>query len=271
MCLTKEDILIAINNSGYLFEQEIASILENNKFYIQTNVAFNDEDEEKSREIDVVGYRRFFHDEERKISIGVRVLCECKNNTNPFVFICRNKNEVDKQYSPPNFIFPKKEYQKPIVGKTNSYYIYTGFQFFDLAKIHPYSQKNTKAVQFCKIIRKGKEWCAFHDGIYDSILLPMIKCIEFYRKQDNFNNSEWQYYTILFPIIVLNSDLYSIDSHISPNDVNEVEFIHFTRDINYKKIKNNYLIDFVTKKGLTKYIEENINAFVDEFKKAIVC
>lgn len=65
MCLTTKDILTAVNDSGYLFEQEVASILGNNKFYIQTNVAFNDEDEGKSREIDVVGYRRFFHDEER--------------------------------------------------------------------------------------------------------------------------------------------------------------------------------------------------------------
>ena len=132
------------------------------------------------------------------------------------------------------------------------------------------SQKDTKAVQFCKIIRKGKEWCAFHDGIYDSILLPIIKCLEFYKKQDGYNNSEWQYYTIFFPIVVLNSDLYSINSHINPDDINKVEYIHFTRDINCKKIKNNYLIDFVTKKGLTEYIEKNINAFVDEFKKAIM-
>lgn len=166
--------------------------------------------------------------------------------------------------------FQKKEYQRPIEGKPNSYHVYNGFQFFDLQKAYPYSQKDTKAVQFCKIIRKGKEWCAFHDGIYDSILLPIIKCLEFYKKQDGYSNSEWQYYTIFFPIVVLNSDLYSINSHINPDDINKVEYIHFTWDVNYKKIKNNYLIDFVTKKGLTEYIEKNINVFVDEFKKAIM-
>lgn len=48
---TKEEIIKAITDSGYLFEQEIASVFENNNFYIQTNVAFNDLDEDKSREI----------------------------------------------------------------------------------------------------------------------------------------------------------------------------------------------------------------------------
>ncbi len=41
---TKEEILKAVNDSGYLFEQEIGTILERNNFYIQPNVAFIDID-----------------------------------------------------------------------------------------------------------------------------------------------------------------------------------------------------------------------------------
>ena len=33
---SEEEILKAINTSGYLFEQEVGSILENNNFHIQT-------------------------------------------------------------------------------------------------------------------------------------------------------------------------------------------------------------------------------------------
>lgn len=264
---TKEEILKAINESGYLFEQEIASLFESNKFYVQPNVAFNDLDEEKSREIDVMCYKRFFYDEERKISIGARILCECKNNTNPFVFICRNKNEADKRYSPPNFIFPQKEYQKPVEGKPNAYRTYNGFEYYGINSIFPYSISETKATQFCKIIRKGKDWCAFHDGIYDSILIPMIKCLEFYKKEDSpmSRNTEWKNFIVYFPIVVLNSEIYSVNTHIDTETISNMDFISFTREINSKKIKDKYLVDFVTKEGLQHYIEKNIYSFMDHF------
>lgn len=266
---TKEEILKAVNDSGYLFEQEIGTILERNNFYIQPNVAFIDIDEEKSREIDVMGYKRFFYDEEKKISIGVRILCVCKNNTNPFVFICRNKNDVDKNYSPPNFLFPHKEYKKPIEGKPNSFYTFTGFKYFNIETIYPYSTENAKATQFCKIIRKGKDWSALHDGIYDNLLIPMIKCLDFYKKEDSsmIRNTEWKNYVVYYPIIVLNSDLYSINANVDTETINKIDFVHFTREINSKKLKDRYLVDFVTKEGLQNYIENNISYFMDMFVK----
>lgn len=268
---TKEEIIKAINDSGYLFEQEIASVFENNNFYIQTNVAFNDTDENKSREIDVMCYKRVFYDEDRKISIGIRILCECKNNASPFVFICRNKNEVDKRYSPPNFIFPKKEYEKPVEGKPKSFYRISGFKYYEIDNIFPYSASETKATQFCKIIRKGKDWCAFHDGIYDSILLPIIKCLEFYKKEDSpmTSNTEWKNFIVYYPIVVLNSDIYSVDTHIDKETINKNEFISFTREINSTKIKDKYLVDFVTKEGLQNYIKNYINPFMSDFVNKI--
>lgn len=267
---SEEEILSAINSSGYLFEQEIGSILEKNSFYIQTNAAFKDEDEETSREIDVMGYKRVYWSEEKKISIGVTILTECKNNQSPFVFIKRNKNAVDKLYCPPNFLFPKQEFHKSIEGKPNSYTIVPAFRHFNLDKLFPYSVGESKAVQFCKIIRKGKDWSAFHEGIYDSILFPIIKCLEHFKKRDSkMLDSEWKNYFIYFPIVVLNSKIFSIETHLNPGKVNTENYVSFTRDIHAKKIQGKYLIDFVSKDGLQLFLDNHIKIFVDKFVEVV--
>lgn len=268
---TEEEILKALNDSGYLFEQEIGSIFERHSFHIQTNAAFKDEDEEKSREIDVAGYQRFYFNEEKKTSIGVRIICECKNSQTPFVFINRNKSAVDSYYCPPNFLFPQKNFMSPIESRPNSYTEKPAFLHFNLDEIFPYSKSDTKAVQFCKMVRKGKEWEALHDGIYDSILIPIIKCLEYFKKKDSkMLVPEWKNYYIYFPIVVLNSKIYVVDSHIDATKVNEVSYISFTRDIDSKKIEGKYLVDFVTKEGLENYLQSHLKSFVDSCIMKIV-
>ncbi|MCD9855933.1 hypothetical protein LUD75_14500 [Epilithonimonas sp. JDS] len=264
MLPTNEQILEAINKSGYLFEQEVGTIIENQNFHIQTNSAFKDLDENKSREIDVVGFKRFVYDKELKISIDVRILCECKNNTNPFVFISRKKNEFDKNYSPPNFLFPKDDYHEPIPNEPNSYYVRNGFMFYKINEIFPYTKSETKSVQFCKLIPKGKEWNAHHEQIYDSILLPITKCLEYFKKKDKKSNSyDGQNFIIYFPIVVVNSKIYNINSSDPNYEVKEVDYISFTREIESEKQKNKYLIDFVNKDSLNLYIENNIKSFIN--------
>ncbi|GAB4043142.1 hypothetical protein [Spirosoma litoris] len=266
-----EEILEALNASGYLFEQEVASVFEKNNFHIYTNTAYKDEDEEKSREIDVMAFRQQFYNKEKQISISVRIICECKNNTNPFVFICRNKNASDSNYSPPNFNFPQKEYKIPIEGNLNSFYFVTGFKYYQIQEIFPYHLNDYKAVQFCKIVRKGKEWHALQEGIYDSILLPIFKCLEYFKSLDNQqNNSSWENYIIYFPIIVLNSSIYLVKTHLKPINLIKTPHISFTRDIHSKRMKGKYLVDFVSLEYLDNYLEHIVTKFVDNFINIVV-
>lgn len=268
---TKEEIIKAINESGYLFEQEVGTIIERMGFNIQTNSAFKDIEEEKSRELDVIGYQRFYFDEENKISIGIRILCECKNNKSPFVFITRNKSKIDKSYSPPNFLFPKDEYLTPVEGKENVYRHHTGFFYYKINEIFPFSISDNKAVQFCKLIQKNKKWNAFHDGIYDSILMPLSKSLEYYKNKDKkIRSKTWNNYILYFPIVVLNSKIFSIDSHICNDIVNEIGYISFTREIESKKQNNKYLIYFISKEYLMDFIINHVLNFAELFKKHII-
>lgn len=74
---SNDEIMAAINESGYLMEQEVATQLEQRGLHVRTNVAFEDPDESKSREIDVVAVKRASFDEAAKLSAYVELLVEC--------------------------------------------------------------------------------------------------------------------------------------------------------------------------------------------------
>lgn len=96
---SEEEIMAAIEASGYLMEQEVATQLERRGLHVRTNVAFEDSEEGKSREIDVTAITRVAVDETEKVGALVELLVECKNTANPFVFIARPKNEADRRRS----------------------------------------------------------------------------------------------------------------------------------------------------------------------------
>lgn len=66
-----DEILAALKKSGYLMEQEVATQLETLGFHVNTNWAFEDNDEKKSREIDVRAIMTC-STQRRKMSICVR-------------------------------------------------------------------------------------------------------------------------------------------------------------------------------------------------------
>ena len=260
---TEKEILESIKDSGYLMEQEIASIFENENFFVITNSAFEDDEEGKSREIDVYAHNRIYESESNKVSIFVNFICECKNNTNPFVFIGRDKNNSDKYFTPTEFVFSKNRFEQKITEKLMV--VQEPFNYFHLQKSHHFFQTKQKAVQFCKIVRNGKNWKAMHDGIYDSIFIPLVKALEYHKKkQKNYNSSV----TLNYPIVVLNSDIFYVDSN-NPENLTSVDHITFIREIRSKNINGKYMIEFVTKKGLLEFIKEKPKKVVNQLKKII--
>ena len=157
-----ERIIQALKKSGYLMEQEVATQLENLGMHVETNWAFKDPDERKSREVDVRAIRRVAHNEEKRLSAFIEILVECKNSTSPFVFITREKNQLDKMRAPEELVFPNASYDDP--------FFRLGFDQIHYDFVRPW-----KAVQFCRIDKSTKNWSANHGGIYDSIFYPMAK------------------------------------------------------------------------------------------------
>ena len=156
---TENDIMATLRESGYLMEQEVATVFEKLGFNVETNYAFEDTDEGKSRELDVRAFVRKIHNDEAKLSLDVCFLCECKNNRNPFVFLGRDKSTIDKNYTPEEYVFQLSydvEVLHPRDSSITAIKIVPAWFHLDLAKHHYYTNQLQKAVQFCKITQKNK-------------------------------------------------------------------------------------------------------------------
>jgi hypothetical protein len=83
---TPEEILEALSRTGFLLEQEVATELQNLGLHVNTGVAFEDPDEGKSREIDVLA-TSFHMNHKNMVGVQYEIVCECKNTQWPFVLI----------------------------------------------------------------------------------------------------------------------------------------------------------------------------------------
>lgn len=236
---SKEDILDAIKRSGYLFEQEVGNLLENIGFHIYPNEPFLDVEEGKSREMDISAYKRIFvHDE---VEISVRLIIECKNNSNPFVFLKRNKNSSDSRI-PRNVIFLPSNAPALIKNYIRNY-------SFNTAEGDDYTYKH---MQFCKITRNGKKIEAQHSGVIDGIIYPQIKALNYYKEKTK--NLGRKYITVIIPVVVINSGLYEIDTSKKELEIDNVEYVTFQRSLDSNELKGKFHIDFVSFESLGKYI-----------------
>jgi len=80
----------------------------------------------------------------------------------------RTKNQRETEEPVPReYIFPARHYRKAL--SANSYREVPPFIHLGLRDHHYYYRELRKATQFSKIVRKGKEWTANHEGMYDSL------------------------------------------------------------------------------------------------------
>lgn len=264
------NILEALNKSGYLMEQEVATSFENIGFNVRTNVSFQDNEEGKSREIDILATKQLLLDESTKKIISLIFICECKNSSNPYVFLLRDKNKFDN-HVPNEYYFSKPEFfKKHKDGIYESVSLYPAFYHLDLDKSHHYYKNRYKAVQFCQIIREGKDWKAKHENIYDSLILPLVKAFISKKHEivQSFSSPDWTKIFLFFPCIVTNSKINEL--HInSPDVLNEVTFSTYVRELSSEKIKGKFMIDFINKDCINEYYNTNIVPFSEKVTSCI--
>lgn len=263
---SEDEIMAAIEASGYLMEQEVATQLERRGFHVRTNVAFEDLDEGKSREIDVTAVRRVAHNEDAKLSAIVELLLECKNSSNPFVFIARPKNEGDRRWRPEEFVFPYQYKMKKDLGDGRGTYRefppfnHLGFDKVFEAHVHPW-----KTVQFCRIDRSGKGWHANHGGLYDAIFYPMAKALNARRKgvPKSTRPEDWRYIWLFFPLVVTSGDLFLIDSSAEAPRPEAVDHVSFQRELRAGKLSGSFMVTFVRQQALESFLASVVDPLAD--------
>jgi hypothetical protein len=269
---TDKEIMQAIEESGYLMEQHVATQLETLSFHIKTNSAFEDPDEGKSREIDVLAIKRVAVNESAKVAAFVELIVECKNSNNPLVFITRPKNRADVHSKAEHFRYPVKyEMAKDLGGGRSSLRELDGFFHLGFANIHYRHRQLTKAVQFCRIDRKGGGWHANHGGLYDGLFYPIAKAVtaRLAKVPRGKGPDDWKYIWLLFPIIVTSGELLVVDSTKTNSLPQPHTWVGFSRELQSGKLSGTYELDFVHQNQLEKFVDECINP-LGELAKELV-
>ncbi len=262
------EVVDALKQSGYLMEQEVATQLEALNFHVWTNWAFQDIEEGKSREIDVRAIKRVAHNEEKKLSAFVEIIAECKNSTNPFVFLGRPKNQMDNLQPPEELLFPRGIYSIPQKGTAKNIAEFNlADPFFHLGfdKVHYDFTSETKAVQFCRIARKNKKWHANHDGMYDSIFYPMAKAFTARKREESVRNSppRGDCFWLFVPMVIISGDILYVDSMAAKPEPQEKSYVTFKREIKSEKLDGIYNVVFVNQKHLEEFIADHLGPLVD--------
>lgn len=267
---TTEDILQAIKATGFLMEQRVATCLEALGFYAWTGYPFEDPEQSKSREIDVRGYRQIIQNANRLL-VEIELLCECKSNEHPFVFITRTKGGHDKRrFWPVQYVLPYDQYE---VRSDKVVKSVSGFRHFDFYKYHYYDQQEQKAVQFCKIVRDKNRWEANQGGIYDAIFYPLAKAVLARKKASEVvrrpsSRDGCVTISLIMPIVVLHGKLFNIDSMTEDLVVTETSHITFVRDLTSKIVSGQFLIDFTTEDGLEDFVKTKVMPFAEKIADA---
>jgi hypothetical protein len=260
MAITPEDIKQALEKSGYLFEQKVASLIEKLGYLTSTNKAYLDTEENKSREMDVLGTKKIFEFAAKKRIPGFCFLnCECKNSTTPFVFLSRPKGDLDKKWKPDGIYLLHDAYFQE-AGRFNIARTLNAFFHLQLHTEHFATRESEKFVQVCKLIHNNKKLEAQHAGVIEGLIYPLIKSVQTWARQTEPKsyNPTCRFF---FNLAVVNSKLYTMNSELPDALPVEVNFVPFIREIQTKEIKGSFLFTFITFDHLETFIQNEIEPF----------
>lgn len=200
---TPEQVLAALDQSGHLLEQQVATELADLGYSVQTNRAFTDVDEGKSRELDVYAFKSLMVEEARRLRVAMYLLVECKNTAAPFAFLTR---PVPRRLRPPEEVLITLHSQEEHYQEGGTTYVRRTptFDALGLAPKYWGTADSVKAVHISRLDRKGGQWNASNTGVFDSLTWPLAKAVRafkapFRNPNRGFNaGTDWSY-VLFFP------------------------------------------------------------------------
>jgi hypothetical protein len=267
---TPEEISEALERTGFLLEQEVARSLRDLGLHSSTGVAYQDPDEGKSREIDVLAMRTAHIDRDKLIVVNYEILCECKNTQWPFVLIGPPTMGGDFLREPPGYTFPVPHLGLPLDPEESSevsrYILEPAFRVLGLADRHYYAE-SLRAVQIVRLHRRSNKWQADNEGLFDSIIYPIAKAL-LARKEANRvdpppQSGQLALVHLCFPTVITSGRLYFVDATDEHSVPKEVSHVILLREIRTVNTSGHFMIDFVTKDGLSSFVQNKVQPFVE--------
>jgi hypothetical protein len=275
---TSDEILSALNRTGFMLEYRVAQALRNKGFSTDINHAYPDPESGKSREIDVsASLDRDIERQPVSLNVGVGLVIECKSGLNPFVLIGeRNQNPVGfddsifLSFDPYTLEFEDRVYER----------IKYDLEFDELPG--SWRKEDFVGYQIIRMNQQNGNWKADNNSIYDSILYPLAKAWQYtidrhYPDDDNEEDkaAQWQYpgLTYTFPIIVTAGPVFIVDVTEDQATVKEVGWASLKRDFSSTELSVDLRVDVVSFDHFAEYLDSRIlritNSALDVLKANI--
>jgi hypothetical protein len=265
MDIKKDEIIDALNRSGYFLESRVLEVLAKVGYKNFPNQTYPDSITQKSREIDIYGEAPRITENIRlnqslHFEYQFRLIVECINNDQPVAFFKRPDKDPHKIFG--KFCFSKIE--RGLQEK----YLKTGvtpdFEFHTYTTESKNFHYNTipKNTQYCSFSQKRggkKEWMASHpDALHDTF----SKLLDF-SEYDSSRTQEWMpksvwkhevFTKMIFPLLILQNDLIEVSEKDGKIEIENKKHIIF----DFKKHSNSksgFLIDVITEDYLPEYLK----------------
>lgn len=251
--LTIESMIQALELSGYLVEARVGNTLRDQGYSVFQNTPYPDPLTGKSREHDILAYKQIG-------AVTVALVIECKNTANPYAFIMQEHSIQVVQNT------LKCAYQPTEVLSDDGMNVDL-LTFVGLSPENHYTRNARIASQWCTFGWKDKDknWIANH-GRNDSEDSDDSRCpfrrlvdvteYEMRKQHDWFEQfASIPILQLHFPILLVNSDLYEVQTENGETDLVSSEHIVYRIDLATKDGSLSYFMDVITEKSLPKYLD----------------
>jgi len=247
--ITEDEMISALNRSGYLLESDTARTLAKAGFFIESNQVIEDPITGKSREIDLVAEYYAFKKERADLRTYSQVtfVFEIKNNLFPLVLLTR-------------FEFPPSI--EDWMGLKEALTIPDNLKY---DWIDGYYQKiilNEIYTQYCSFSRKKQsdQLMALHpDNIHEGLSKITYYCeqmVKHYDKELIYPKSKSSKKEVAFrhflfmPVLLINKDLFELRE----NKLKKVDYSVLVHNYHFDKERKMAYVFVVTKKGFPAFM-----------------
>jgi hypothetical protein len=258
--ITHAQMKEAIQRSGYMMEQRIFPVIEDNGYYVEQNRVYPDPTTGKPREYDFFAMtsRRLFR--EAHDLLVTHIIGECINNNQPVVFF--------KAQSPMQSLFHQElasagiplyfpdEHKEDGKIPMNDY--------FNIERFHHYCE-GSFSTQYCSFHKKGgkdAQWMAWHEDEHHGVFNSLVEATK-------FAVNEWYSYweppadgkeqpvdvNLFYPLLVLRGDLYEFSQKGRSVSLRSKEHIQFRKSVITDGEPDTCQVDVIIESFLPRYLD----------------
>lgn len=263
---SETEVLEALSRTGFLMEQRVAKLFEASGLSTVTGKAYPDPTEGKSREMDCVGWKTAYHDEEQRILIGTHIVAECKNTQHPHVVIGRSTSLRERMRAPEEAWFSSPTVSGRLAARDGQPERYLQMPRWRHMGLHDAegspSQRSFTGDQLLRLQLRSKEWSADNDGVFDKVVYPLAKSIRALQSENTRPRhkpvplQDYAEVLLMRAVLVTTSPIFEVDADGEEPAVRSVPWTMVTRELKGDGLTGTFNVDIVSESNLSDWLQQ---------------